>query len=204
MSVESIQCPECGSSLEVERSDSFTVCTYCGSRLRVTEGASGDLMGILDQIKADTSILAKRAALEHAREQLEAIEEERDEWWELMFGKQDALPKSGWEEWGPGCGCIVSLVAVVSTLMALVAAIVQFPGWEWQVAFTVGLWALFALFTIKAQSDADKREALAEESKRQRQETYGPLESDINRRLLHNIARVSELESEINHLADEL
>ena len=204
MSVESIQCPECGSTLEVERSDSFTVCTYCGSRLRVSEAASGSLIGILDQIKADTSIVAKRAALKHLRERLNDLRKQMDELCDLIEGKQDALPKSGWEEWGSGCGCFVFLPAAVWTLMALVLAVLEWPGWEWQLAFAVGLWALFGLFTIKAQSDADKREALAEERKRQRQETYGPLESDINRKLLHNIARVAELESEINHLADEL
>ena len=70
MPIESIQCVKCGSPLEVESTAKAVTCGYCGSRLRITPGASGHLLGVLDDIKLDTEIIAKQTAVDHLSERL--------------------------------------------------------------------------------------------------------------------------------------
>ena len=77
MAVETIQCPKCGSPLEVTSGTRLAECTYCGSTLRITVGASGHPLGVLEGIKEDTSLMAKERALEVVRQRIARLEEER-------------------------------------------------------------------------------------------------------------------------------
>lgn len=78
MPIESIQCPKCGSVLEVESTAKAVTCGYCGGRLRITRGASGHPLGVLEDIKVDTEIIAKQTAINHLRERLQELLEERE------------------------------------------------------------------------------------------------------------------------------
>ena len=77
MPIEFMQCPKCGSPLEVQPTATSATCAYCGSRLRVTRGASGHPLAVLGDIKNDTAILAKQTAVNHLRRQLPDLLEER-------------------------------------------------------------------------------------------------------------------------------
>lgn len=84
MPVESIQCPKCGSPLQVEGGTRQAWCTYCGSQLRITTGRSGHPLAVLDDIRADTSLLAKQRASEHLRQHRVELLAEREKlcaWW---------------------------------------------------------------------------------------------------------------------------
>ena len=63
MAVESVQCPKCGAPLGVEPGREHMYCSHCGAHSRLALGASGHRMAVLDDIKTDTSILAKEVAL---------------------------------------------------------------------------------------------------------------------------------------------
>ncbi len=78
MPLEPMQCPKCGSPLQVEPSAGVVFCNYCGSRLRLTRGSSGHPMGVLDEIRNDTAILAHRTAIDHLQESLPALYARRD------------------------------------------------------------------------------------------------------------------------------
>ena len=76
MAVETIQCPKCGSPLEVTGGTRLAECTFCGSTLRITLGASGHPLGVLEGIKEDTSLIAKERALEVVRQRIARLEDE--------------------------------------------------------------------------------------------------------------------------------
>ena len=70
MAVESVQCPKCGAPLSVEPDREHTYCSYCGAGLKLTQGVSGHPMAVLDDIKSDTSILAKEATLKRSVDEI--------------------------------------------------------------------------------------------------------------------------------------
>jgi len=74
--VESVQCPKCGAPVDVTAGRESLHCTHCGAGLKITRGASGHAMATLDDIKADTSVLAIRVALQTLDEKLQQQEAE--------------------------------------------------------------------------------------------------------------------------------
>ena len=94
MLLEPIQCPKCGSILEVQRTDKAATCAYCGSRFRVTRSMSGNLMGVLGEIKSDTGIMAKREAVEYLMDRLDNLEQERTRLeWKIQYESGIPTPK---------------------------------------------------------------------------------------------------------------
>ena len=78
MSLKAIKCPQCGANVEVEANTTMFFCTYCGTKLQASRSSLGVLSAsILSAIKDDTSIVAKRAALQHLKERLAQLEELR-------------------------------------------------------------------------------------------------------------------------------
>ena len=78
MPFEAVKCPQCGANVEVEAKTATFFCTYCGTRLQASRSSMGVLSAsILSGIKDDTSIMAKRAALEHLNQHLMQLEEQR-------------------------------------------------------------------------------------------------------------------------------
>ena len=77
MTLEGIQCPKCGSPVQVTRGTRLAECEYCGCTLRVTRGASGHPLGVLDTIKDDTSLIAKQQALAVLQQREARLCEER-------------------------------------------------------------------------------------------------------------------------------
>ena len=48
MSVDSVQCPQCGAPLKAEPGRQEMYCSFCGSRLKLARGSSGHMMAVLD------------------------------------------------------------------------------------------------------------------------------------------------------------
>ena len=116
MPIESIQCPQCGSPLQVEPGAEAATCTYCGSRLRITGGVSGHPLG-----KVDTEIIAKQTAIiNHLRERLRELAEEREK---LKAQKRSELEALGLlrPDVGGRAGHLLSLAAALRTRKPLEA-----------------------------------------------------------------------------------
>jgi hypothetical protein len=87
MSVTSIQCPQCGSPVQVEPAARYATCAYCASSLRITRGSSGHPLAVLEDIRADTGMLARQAAVRHLRQRLRDLTGQRNE----LQARQSAL-----------------------------------------------------------------------------------------------------------------
>ena len=128
MPVESIQCPKCGSPLGVESGARDAVCDYCGSQLRVTRGSSGHPLAVLDDIRADTSLLAKQRAQEHLQQHRDELLAKRaelcDEWRQrkARLGESRALRQAGNRQGQILVLAIVAGVLFVQFLRALSSA----------------------------------------------------------------------------------
>ena len=73
-SVQVVQCPKCGSPVESGRPGAITSCSYCGSPLQLSVGASGHPIARLANIETSTVYLARTEALKRVREQLTEAE----------------------------------------------------------------------------------------------------------------------------------
>lgn len=84
MPLEALKCPQCGANVEVESSATTFFCTYCGTKLQTNRSSHGVLSAhLLSSIKDDTSIMAKRSALQYLNEQLLLFNEQL-----LFYNKQ--------------------------------------------------------------------------------------------------------------------
>jgi len=77
MSGESVRCPQCGGSLDVGRSAVSAKCAYCGSTIQLKVDAAGQVIPFLEQMQQDSSIVAKRAAIEVMEASLAKLVEDR-------------------------------------------------------------------------------------------------------------------------------
>ncbi|MHB9033240.1 MAG: zinc ribbon domain-containing protein [Anaerolineae bacterium] len=76
MPLEAARCPQCGANTSIDPSKGYTFCLYCGTRLQVHVSSLGVVSAsVLSDIKDDTSIIAKRAALSHLKEQYAELKE---------------------------------------------------------------------------------------------------------------------------------
>ncbi len=72
--VQAVQCPKCGSPVEAGRPGAITSCSYCGSPLQLSVGASGHPIARLANIETSTVYLARTEALKRVREQFAEAE----------------------------------------------------------------------------------------------------------------------------------
>ena len=97
MAVESVQCPKCGASLSVEPDREHTFCSYCGAGLKLALGVSGHPMAVLDDIKTDTSILAKEVALRRLTDKITEKQRAVRALLSERATELEALPSIAWE-----------------------------------------------------------------------------------------------------------
>lgn len=195
-SVESVQCPKCGAPIaDVSGRDSIH-CTYCGAKLRITRGASGHAMATLDDIKVDTSTLAKEATYSRLRTDLAALErnlgnvkaarhQARDEW---------AKSNLNWSHY-----VVLALVAIVGTtacMAGLVAPHKPILVIIVVVAVSMGV-PLLVAGIVRAAADSRKKRMEARFARQ-----IGELESEIDRTEQHMAKIRAEMDNVTGHLVE--
>ncbi|MCE5260296.1 MAG: hypothetical protein LLG44_14740 [Chloroflexi bacterium] len=77
MSVALVQCPNCGAPVSAAQVGSIVQCAACGSTLEIRGSVSGFPIAKLAAIEQDTSLMAKRQAIEILKERLSYLREQR-------------------------------------------------------------------------------------------------------------------------------
>ena len=113
MAVESLQCPNCGAPLSVETGQTSMYCPYCKARLRINLGASGHPLATLDEIKVDSSIIARDVVRQRLKEQLAALEAERGQ----VISRKEAEKRK--KAPGPGPTIFGTVLAFLFALLLL-------------------------------------------------------------------------------------
>jgi len=224
MAVESIQCPKCGSPLEVESAARAATCTYCGSRLRLTKGASGHPLAVLEDIKVDTEILAKQTAINHLGERLDHWLEEREGLRaELQIEREGLrvelaeLDKSRPPSWVPSSDRAARYETVLYALLIASCGIVgvglltindssQACGGVFLLlaALLGGTLARGRYLRRKYERSEREFRERSERAERELQERYGTALVQITEQIESARARIVELKADMDRLAREL
>ena len=197
MSIESIQCVKCGSPLEVESTARFAICTYCGSRLRITRGASGHPLGVLEDIKLDTEIIAKQTAINHLRERLQHFRAERDR---LEVQLQGELERA----WPRGLGRDFPYRWEKPMAVACVFAIIGVVIWMSSSKFWGGVCLAVATAEVFALGRALRLYRRYERAESRIREKYGPFIASAGEQIQSTQRRIAELQTDMDRLAREL
>lgn len=78
MTLQPVQCPQCGAPVTASNLGNLVQCKACGSTLQIKAGASGFPLAKLIALKQDTGFIAKREAATRLKEQLRELEVSRD------------------------------------------------------------------------------------------------------------------------------
>ncbi len=212
MRIEFMQCPKCGSPLEVEPTARSATCTYCGSRLRVTRGASGHPVAVLSDIKDDTAIIAKQTAINHLRNRLRNLLQERgrlEQEGQSRVKAAEATVSTSLRE-------PLELGDMGRTLMFLGALF--FVGGVYGISqralSDVGLICFVAGFAVFCFGSLlcyvgetrykKKQQRLVSEAQREVREKYDSLIPELDEKARSTQARIAELEADMDRLAREL
>ncbi len=109
--LDRLQCPGCGATLTAEGRDTL-FCSYCGAKLKVKTGASGNPMAVLDGIKDDTSLMAKKVAMQHLEEELISLKKQQ----EALQQRKETLEKAESEN---GCLFVMAVLGLMAALPLL-------------------------------------------------------------------------------------
>jgi hypothetical protein len=202
--------------LEVDPASKLATCTYCGSRLRVTRGASGHPLGVLDDIKADTAIIAKQTAINHLEKRLPVWLEERDE---LQARMREELTAMGSSPSAPQkrlyrrrelfwaaffFGLPAAIVHIV--LLPLVPSLKSEDATPLALLMCLILCILYGYLSDKKRDDVlkKKRSEWFGQTRRAIEARYGPGVAQLNSEIQSSQARIQELKAEMDRLAKEL
>lgn len=205
MAVESIQCPKCGSPLEVESTARFAICNYCGSRLRITRGASGHPLGVLEDIKVDTEVIAKQTAIDHLRERLQHLGEERDRLERQMRSELEAAQSASP---GRGDASVAAGIMLLGFAIVVIGTRVSFAEEMSRVVVCSGPGLLllgggiFGLIKTQARNGEGKR--LTNEAQGKARKEYRPAIARIDEQIQSTQRRIAELQADMDRLAGEL
>lgn len=229
MPIESIQCVKCGSPLEVESTAKAVTCGYCGSRLRITPGASGHPLGVLEDIKVDTEILAKQTAINHLEVQLERLQHclgEREEprallWFEreeLREELQAELDKSRPPSWVPSsdrgaryetvvCALLIAFCGISGVGLLAINDSSQACGGVFLLllaAMAGGRLARSRYLRRKYERSEREFRERSERAEREFRERYGPDPVQLYEQIESTERRITELRADMDRLAREL
>lgn len=192
MAVESIQCVKCGSPLEVESTARFAICGYCGSRLRITRGASGHPLGVLEDIKLDTEIIAKQTAIDHLRDRLSELVRQRQILKAQLTNELHAAGRRHETAWG-GCLPLAGLIVILGCLASNASFETNAP---WLGAgfllLGIGIWR------------TGRAKVRQQEARRKVENTYGARIARIDEQIQSTQRRIVELQVDMDRLAREL
>ena len=152
MAVESVQCPKCGAPLRVEPDREHTYCSYCGAALKLTRGHSGHQMAVLDDIKTDTSILAKEVALRRLTEKVTEKQIEQQDLVATRNTQRKALPVDPLT-----MKVLYALFGIVLTALGIDTCFNEGASVAFGVSLSLIIIGLFFLFLAAKQTAVRKR-----------------------------------------------
>jgi len=120
MAVERVQCPSCGAHLTLEDRQGAARCAYCGAHLRITQGASGHPLAVLDDIKVDSSILAMNVVREHLQEELAALQKKREH---VVIDADNQKSRAV-----PGCVIVFAVICLLTLPVGILQQGADEPG----------------------------------------------------------------------------
>jgi len=131
VAVERVQCPSCGAFLALGDQQGAVQCTYCGAHLRIAQGASGQPMAILDEIKIDSSILAMNAVRGHLQEKLAELQGKRRSILDNASNEKSAVL--------PGCARMFGILCLLGGIISFLVAIagIEEATWVMVVSFII-------------------------------------------------------------------
>ncbi len=214
MHPEVVQCPQCGSPLQVEADARSTSCSFCDSRLRLVHGASGHPLATLDEIKADTAIIARQTALHHLEGRLADLLPQRQalsEEYEARLGELAWAPSGLARARNPAVLLALGAGLLSAFASLLVVGSLASGALVGAASTTLVCWLPFAVLTaasvyIWGQADVSERQERAAWGQAQ-QETrayYDARIAELDEQISAAQARIAELESEMDRLAREL
>ena len=175
MSGESIRCPQCGGSLDVGRSAVSAKCAYCGSTIRLKVDTAGQVIPFLEQMQQDSSIVAKRAAIEVMEASLAKLVEDRADLERDMEKKRKASDNTlRVSLLGAGLGFFIGLVVDMSNAFAY-AIILGLAG------FCLGVFVVTPNAVKKVKASFASRIAEADATIRKHDERIRELRADVAR-----------------------
>ena len=196
MEVRSLHCPNCGASLNITPATTGAICAYCGSRLEIRTGPSGQPQVMLESIKSDTSLLATKTARDHLSNELERM---LPEYQQLMSqvecgSRQARIQKK--QANNARFFWVLSLVGIIS--LAISAAIskpsdallggIGCLGPIWMVSFIISL------------SSRDEAKRIT----RMLETVHQPRLAKLNQEAKSIQERIDELDARMNRLAREI
>lgn len=213
MPVESIQCPKCGSPLQVEGGHRQIWCTYCGSQLRITSGSSGHRLAVLDDIRADTSLLAKQRALEHLRQRRVELLAEREElgaWWVEQKQFVDRVPSEHLVGKKATQAVVYAMLAALGACMFLASLVAGLSGDSSGILLGVVGFLLVGVFVLCVRSVLREKARLVKRVEEERASARSALAGcearirAIDAELDRVWLRIDGLEKEITRLSMEV
>jgi hypothetical protein len=180
MSGESIRCPQCGGSLDVGRYAVPAKCAYCGSTIQRKVDATGQALPVLEQLHQESSIVAKRGAMDYLQKQLQDWVQYKADLEHNMDLEHKSVNRilSHWAIFGAVLGLIVGLEAAVDAQRWFVYS---------SLLVTCGLF----IYLVVAGSRAN----------RQIKNKYHSRLSEADEKIKSHQARIQQLQEEVARLA---
>jgi len=187
--VESIQCPKCGSPLEVISSTRQAVCEYCGSTLTITKGASGHSMAVLDEIKVDTGLIARETARRRLEEKLQDLRLRRNKLHGEYLGQLEQRQVRGG-------GCSLSAGLFMTALLIGLLLVASGEAYLGVILVLGGAVVLYWSHWKRRKSQREHKKDLASK--------YEPRLRQLSEDISHTKQRIETIKVEMDRLSEEL
>ncbi len=194
MPIEFMQCPQCGSPLEIEPTARSATCPYCGSRLRVAWDAWGRGSAVLADIGDDTDLLARGMAISHVEQRLQEQLRAREELDQRRWSEVPATLR-GKGDWS---------MIVVGLFFALLSATLAAVAWLFDSSLDVFFLAAAGAIMLWAISYQDQRPQAREKALNAASDKYGPALAQLDEKIGSTQKRLAELKADMDRLAREL
>ncbi len=151
-----MRCPGCGAVLEISKDNQDLACGYCGSSLHVIRSGGTvtlSLVGIVDQVRANTDRTASELALVRLADELQEIKSDISKYTETMRVAVRPVPTFGY--FIPGRDREIELgIQLGITLCAIVFGALF--HWLWFIAFfTLALFVALPGRAVRIKEDKE-------------------------------------------------
>lgn len=186
-----VQCPKCGSPLEVTPSTTQARCSFCGAALQLSRGSSGHpLATVLDSIQADTELLALEAVRRHVEGNLVDLRQS-------LVALEAASRATTTGPGVAGCSVLSVIAAVLAGLGYLVSDAMGAAG---EIGLVVGFTLACVIFSLVWRGVSTKMETQAQEA----QERYEQEQGALREQIASEEARLREVVARMDHIGRQV